>query len=78
MVIFLILDLATPSASVFAGLSPVHAISGMLAVVLMSLGLASILYRAERRFLMVEPDSALMLVAYALSILIVYLRSGAG
>ena len=43
----------------------------------MGLGLASILYRAERRFLMVEPDSALMLVVYALSIWIVYLRSGA-
>lgn len=78
MAIFLILDLASPSASVFAGLSPVHGISGMLAVVLMSLGLASILYRAERRFFMVEPDSVLMLVAYALSIWIVYLRSGAG
>ncbi len=77
MVIFLVLDMASPSGSIFAGLSPVHAISGILAVVLMSLGLASILYRAERRFFMVEPDSALMLVAYALSIWIVYLRSGA-
>lgn len=77
MVIFLILDLASPSGSIFAALSPVHAISGILAVVLMSLGLASILYRAERRFFMLEPDSALMLAAYALSIWIVYLRSGA-
>ena len=76
MVIFLILDLASPSGSIFAGLSPAHAISGTLAVVLMSLGLASILYRAERRFFMVEPDSALMLVAYALSIWILYLHSG--
>lgn len=77
MAIFLVLDLASPSGSIFAGLSPDHAIAGMLAVVLMSLGLASILYRAERRFFMVEPASALMLVAYALSIWIVYLYSGA-
>jgi cation:H+ antiporter len=77
MAIFLVLDVASPSGSIFMGLSPVHAISGILSVVLMSLGLASILYRVERRFFMVEPDSALMLVAYALSIWIVYLRSGA-
>jgi cation:H+ antiporter len=74
MVIFLLLDLATPSGSIFAALSPIHAISGTLAVVLMSLGLAGILYRAERRFLMLEPDSALMLAGYALSIWIVYER----
>ncbi|HVB80184.1 MAG TPA: hypothetical protein VNE82_09625 [Candidatus Binataceae bacterium] len=78
MVIFFALDLVSPSGSIFAELSPVHAISGTLAVVLMSLGLASILYRAERRVFMVEPDSALMLVAYALSIWIVYLRSAVG
>jgi cation:H+ antiporter len=77
MIIFLMLDLASPSGSIFAGLSPAHAISGTLAVVLMSLGLASILYRAERRFFMVEPDSALMIVVYALSIWIMYQHSGA-
>jgi cation:H+ antiporter len=76
MVIFVALDLATPSGSIFGGLSPAHAISGTLDVVLMSLGLASILYRAERRFFMVEPDSVLMLVVYALSIWIVYMHSG--
>jgi cation:H+ antiporter len=75
MVIFVVLDLASPSGSIFGGLSPAHAISGTLAVVLMGLGLASILYRAERRFFMVEPDSALMLVVYALSIWIVYMHS---
>lgn len=78
MVIFVVLDLATPSGSIFGGLSPAHAISGTLAVVLMSLGLASILYRAERQFFMVEPDSALMLVVYALSIWIMYMHSGVG
>lgn len=78
MVIFVVLDLASPSGSIFGELSPAHAISGTLAVVLMSLGLASILYRAERRFFMVEPDSILILVVYALSIWIVYMHSGVG
>jgi cation:H+ antiporter len=78
MVIFVALDLASPSGSIFAGLSPVHAIVGALAVILMSLGLASILYRAERRFRMLEPDSALMVVAYAVSIWVVYLYTHGG
>ena len=78
MVIFVALDLAAPSGSIFASLNPAHAISGLLAVVLMGLGLAGILYRAERRFLMVEPDSALMLLVYALSIWLVYSHSGGG
>ncbi len=78
MVIFVALDLASPNGSFFARLSQAHAISGTLAVILMSLGLAGILYRAERRFIMVEPDSALMLVAYVLSIWIMYSLSAPG
>lgn len=77
MAIFVALDLATPHGSIFAFLNPVHAISGALAVILMSLGLAGILYRAERRFVMLEPDSAVMLAAYVVSIWLVYKYSGA-
>ncbi|HUY18031.1 MAG TPA: hypothetical protein VMV15_02285 [Candidatus Binataceae bacterium] len=76
MIIFVALDLASPSGSVFQRLNPIHAISATLAVILMSLGLASILYRAERRFLMIEPDSALMLAVYLLAIWILYAHSG--
>lgn len=78
MVIFAVLDLASPAGSIFSGLSRAHAISGTLAVVLMGLGLASILYRAERRFVMLEPDSALMILVYLFSIWIMYVHSGAG
>jgi cation:H+ antiporter len=78
MVIFVALDIAYPAGSIFGGLSATHAISGMLAVVLMTLGLAGILYRAERRFIMLEPDSALMILVYAFSIWIIYAHSVAG
>ncbi len=76
MVIFVALDAASPSGPVFGQLSPIHAISATLAVILMGLGLASILYRAERRFLMVEPDSALMIAFYLFAIWILYVHSG--
>lgn len=67
MAIFLPLDLVQPG-SLFASLDSAHALSGVLAVVLMSLGLAAIVYRAKRRFAMLEPSNALMLAAYGLGI----------
>jgi len=71
MAVFLGLDLAQ-SGSVFAALDPSHAISALFAVVLMSLGLAAIVYRAKRRFAMIEPGSVLMLAAYALALWLLY------
>jgi cation:H+ antiporter len=42
----------------------------------MALGIAAIVYRAERRFSLLEPDSALMIAFYAASAWILYARSG--
>ena len=77
MAIFLALDLAQPGA-IFAALDPAHVISALLAVILMGQGLAAIVYRAERRFAMLEPSSLLMLVTYALGIWLLYVRSTGG
>lgn len=75
MAVFLGLDAAQPG-NIFAALDPTHAVSGIFAVVLMSLGLAAIVYRAKRRFAMIEPSSALMLVVYAAAILVLYRELG--
>lgn len=77
MAIFFPLDLVQPG-SLFAVLDPTHALSGLFAVVLMSLGLAAIVYRAKRRFAMLEPSSILMLVAYGLGMWILYQHSAGG
>jgi cation:H+ antiporter len=74
MAIFLPLDLVQPG-SLFAALDPSHALSGLFAVVLMSLGLAAIVYRAKRRFAMLEPSSLLILVAYGLGMWLLYWHS---
>jgi cation:H+ antiporter len=71
MAIFFGLDLAQPG-SIFATLDPNHAVSGLFAVILTSLGLAAIVYRAERRFVMLEPDSLLMVVTYVLGVWLLY------
>jgi cation:H+ antiporter len=71
MALFFPLDLAAPGA-IFSALDPSHALSGLAAVILMSLGLAAIVYRAKRRFAMLEPDSLLMVAAYVLALLFLY------
>lgn len=75
MAILLPLDLAQPGG-LLAAVDPGHAVSGLSAVVLMSLGLGAIIYRAKRRFSVLEPSSVLMLVAYAMSLWLLYEHSG--
>lgn len=74
MAIFFPLDLVQPG-SLFAALDPNHALSGLFAVVLMSLGLAAIVHRAKRRFTVLELCSALMPLAYAVALWILYRHS---
>jgi cation:H+ antiporter len=64
MVVFVALDLASPGGSVFAALSPAHLVTGLFGMLLTALGLAAIVYRAERRFAMVEPDALLVVAGY--------------
>ncbi|MEX2208354.1 MAG: hypothetical protein WEF50_19210 [Myxococcota bacterium] len=74
MALMLPLDLAQPG-SLFGVIEQGHALTGLFAVVLMSLGLAAIVYRAKRRYAMIEPDSLLMIAAYGCAIWLLYLTS---
>lgn len=71
MAIFLPLDLAQPG-NLFSVLDPSHAISGLFAVVLTSLGLAAIIYRGHGRYTVAEPGSVLMLAVYGAALLLLY------
>lgn len=70
VVIFVALDAVEPSRGFFSTVSESHALSGMLAVVLMALALAALVYRAERRFALLPFDSLLIVVGYAASLTI--------
>jgi cation:H+ antiporter len=72
MAIFLAMDLAHPGGSIFALVAPQHAISAFFATILMALGLAAIVFRGQRRYWMLEPGSALMLIVYALALWTLY------
>jgi cation:H+ antiporter len=72
MTLFVAMDLAHPGGPVFGVLSGDHVLAALLAVLLMGLGIAAIAYRAERRFAMIELDSVLIVLAYALGMWLVY------
>jgi cation:H+ antiporter len=38
----------------------------------MNIGVMGIIYRAEKRFLLIEPDSLLMLIAYVLGMWLLF------
>lgn len=76
MALLVALDLAHPGGPLLAEVARAHALSGLFAVVLMSLGLAAIVYRAKRRFRMLEPSSALMVLGYALALWALYRARG--
>lgn len=74
MVILAFVDLAHPGRSIFVDASRTHALTVTFSVVLMALGLAAIVYRAKKRLAMLEPDSALVVIAYSLSMWVLYLH----
>jgi cation:H+ antiporter len=78
MAIFLALDLAEPRGAIFALVDPAHVVSALFAVILTSLGLAAIVYRAERRLPLIDVDSRLMILVYGLAIAVMYGRNAGG
>jgi cation:H+ antiporter len=72
MVIFAVLDPATPDGPIYGAVRPEHVLTALSAIGLMCLGLAAIMYRAKRRFALIEPDSLLILAGYAASLLFLY------
>jgi len=77
MVVFFAMDLAGPTP-IFAALDPSHALTALLALTLMGLGLAALVYRAERRFRLLEPDSALMVLVYAAAVWLLHAATRGG
>lgn len=75
MCVFFAMDLAHPGGPVFSVLDPAHVVSALFAMLLMALGLAAIVYRAERRFALLEPGSALMFLVYVFGLWTLYART---
>jgi cation:H+ antiporter len=72
MVIFLPLDLLHAPGPVLAAVEPVNIFAGLASIVMMSLALGAILFRAKRRFSMLEPSSALIMLVYVVAIAVMF------
>jgi cation:H+ antiporter len=78
MAILFVLDLVKSGPPLFANLDPTHALSGLFSVILMSLALAAIVYRAERRPAMLAPNSVLILLTYGAAAWVLLQRTRLG
>lgn len=68
MAALFITDVAYRQGPLLNSISPAHAMTGLWSIVLMNIGLMGIIYRAEKRFLLIEPDSALMIIGYVIGL----------
>lgn len=76
MAILFLADVAYWNGSLLAAVEPTHAITAFISIVLMSIGVMGIIYRAEKRFLLIEPDSFLMIVGYIVGMWLLYRLGG--
>ena len=66
-----VIDLATPK-SIFVIASPAHLVTAAAIVVVSAVALLGLLYRAERRYWIIEPDALLVILLVIGSLILVY------
>ena len=72
MAAFLFADLAYRGGDLLSNLSSVHALTALWSILMMNIGLMGIIYRAEKRFILIEPDSLLMIVSYIVGLWLLF------
>ncbi len=65
---------AALTAASGAGGSPAgaHALTALWGIVMMNIGLMGIVYRVEKRYRLIEPDSLVMILGYLLGLLLLF------
>jgi cation:H+ antiporter len=74
MAVFPLLDAVSPAGPIFGLITATHAISALVAIGLMAIALAALVYRARGRLSLLEPSSALILVGYVLGLALVLMN----
>ncbi len=65
-------DLAYPGGGLLGSVSSAHALTALWSILMMNIGLRGIIYRAEKRFMLIEPDSLLMIITYVLGLWLLF------
>jgi len=72
MAAFAFADMAFREGPLLSSISPNHAMTGLWSILLMNLGLMGIIYRVEQRYLLIEPDSFVMIIGYFLGLWLLF------
>jgi cation:H+ antiporter len=72
MAAFFFVDLAFLEGPLFQSLSDAHAMTALWSILLMCIALMGIIYRVEKRYLLIEPDSFLIILGYILGLWLLF------
>jgi cation:H+ antiporter len=72
MAAFFFVDLAFLEGPVFQAVSDAHAMTALWSILLMCVALMGIIYRVEKRYLLIEPDSFLIILGYILGLWLLF------
>lgn len=72
MAALFIVDIAYRQGPLLSAVNHSHAMTALWGILLMNIGLMGIIYRAEKRFFLIEPDSFLMIVGYAIGMWLLF------
>ena len=72
MAAFFFADLAYRDGSLLAAIEPAHALTAFWGIFLMNVGLMGIIYRSEKRFFLIEPDSLVMILGWIIGMWLLF------
>ena len=72
MAVLFFVDVAYQKGPLLSVVSPMHVMAALWGILLMNIGLMGIIYRAEKRFFLIEPDSFLMIVGYVIGMWLLF------
>ncbi len=72
MAAFFFADTAYRGGPLFNAVSDAHVMTALWSILLMSLALMGIIYRVEKRHLLIEPDSLAIILGYCLGLWVLF------
>lgn len=72
MAAFFFVDVAFQGGPLFNVISDAHAMTALWSIILMSGGMMGIIYRVEKRYLLIEPDSLAIILGYCLGLWLLF------
>ncbi len=72
MAAFAFADLGYRQGPLLSSVSSSHAMTGLWCILLMNVGLMGIIYRVEKRYALIEPDSFVMIIGYFLGLWLLF------